>query len=500
MASSTSYLLLPLPHLLALLLVLYANPAVSCFNSIFSFGDSLADTGNFVSYAKGTNIGRLPYGETYFHRPTGRFSDGRIIIDFIAQRLGLPLVPPSLAGPGGQGFRQGANFAVGGATALANDFFRAKGLNVTWTDYSLGVQIEQFRHLLPSLCSSDSECHDFLNNTLFLMGEIGGNDYNHPFFQGRTVEEITTYVPNVISAISSAIKVLIDLGVKTLVVPGNFPIGCVPVYLGLFQNSSKGDYDPQTGCINWLNKFSEYHNLQLTTELEKLHQLYPDATIIYANYYEALLNIVRSPQKFGIEVTEAACCGSGKLSNPPVFCGDPGAPLCSDPSKYISWDGTHLTEAAYKIIADGLLDGPYATPPITGARSGLLLIHHEEAQKGSTAQTTSNEVTQTPSTPIVLNPTVPFVTIPPGGLVGPTTTLNIGMDYWGGSASVSAVRGKVPSAPSGAPFVPSRLAGSRDKVPPDPSIQDERELKRQKRKQSNRESARRSRLRNQYCL
>ena len=154
----------------------------------------------------------------------------------------------------------------------------------------------------------------------------------------------------------------------------------------------------------------------------------------------------------------------------------------------------------------------------------MLLIHHEEAQKGSTAQTTSNEVTQTPSTPIVLNPTVPFVTIPPGGLVGPTTTLNIGMDYWGGSASVSAVRGKVPSAPSGAPFVPSRLAGSRDKVPPDPSIQvassgtalslsyfsflrliylfsfqskDERELKRQKRKQSNRESARRSRLRKQ---
>ena len=39
------------------------------------------------------------------------------------------------------------------------------------------------------------------------MGEIGGNDYNFPFFQGRTVGEITTYVPNVISAISSAIKV-----------------------------------------------------------------------------------------------------------------------------------------------------------------------------------------------------------------------------------------------------------------------------------------------------
>ncbi|XP_038983030.1 bZIP transcription factor 1-B-like isoform X2 [Phoenix dactylifera] len=121
----------------------------------------------------------------------------------------------------------------------------------------------------------------------------------------------------------------------------------------------------------------------------------------------------------------------------------------------------------------------------------------EEAQKGSTARTTSNEVTHTPSTPIVSNPTVPFVTIPPGGLAGPTTTLNIGMDYWGGSASISALRGKVPAAPSMAPLVPSGLAGSQNSVPPDPSMQDERELKRQKRKQSNRESARRSRLRKQ---
>ncbi|XP_008777733.2 GDSL esterase/lipase At1g28600-like [Phoenix dactylifera] len=372
-SSSTSSLLFPPPHLLALLLILYANPAVSCFNSIFSFGDSLADTGNFLSYAgaNASNVGRLPYGETYFHRPTGRFSDGRITLDFIAQRLGLPLLPPYLAGPGEHDFGQGANFAVGGATALANDFFRAKGLNVTWTEYSLGIQIEWFKQLLPSLCSLDSGCHDFLNNTLFLMGEIGGNDYNDPFIQGRTVEEVTTYVPIVISAISSSIKVLIDLGAKTLVVPGNFPIGCVPLYLALFQNSSKGDYDPQTGCINWLNKFSEYHNHLLMDELNKLRQLHPDATIIYANYYEALLSMVRSPGQYGIEVTEAACCGpSGPVNvTSPVLCGDPAATVCSDPSKYISWDGVHLTEAAYGNIARGLLEGPYATPPIARACS-----------------------------------------------------------------------------------------------------------------------------------
>jgi hypothetical protein len=39
------------------------------------------------------------------------------------------------------------------------------------------------------------------------MGEIGGNDYNYPFFLHRSIEEIWTYVPLVIKAIASAINV-----------------------------------------------------------------------------------------------------------------------------------------------------------------------------------------------------------------------------------------------------------------------------------------------------
>lgn len=48
---------------------------------------------------------------------------------------------------------------------------------------------------------------DVLNSSLILMGEIGGNDYNQPFFQGIKVDEIRPFVPSVISAISSGINV-----------------------------------------------------------------------------------------------------------------------------------------------------------------------------------------------------------------------------------------------------------------------------------------------------
>ncbi|KAI7742563.1 hypothetical protein M8C21_009329 [Ambrosia artemisiifolia] len=75
---------------------------------------------------------------------------------------------------------------------------------------------------------------------------------------------------------------------------------------------------------------------------------------------------------------------------------------------------------------------------------------------------------------------------------GPTN-LNIGMEYWNGTHQ-SAMGGKVTSAPVAGGMV---TTGSRDNMQSQLWIQDERELKRQRRKQSNRESARRSRLRKQ---
>jgi hypothetical protein len=42
---------------------------------------------------------------------------------------------------------------------------------------------------------------------LFLVGEIGGNDYNQALFQGRSVDEVRTYVPDVVAGISASLVV-----------------------------------------------------------------------------------------------------------------------------------------------------------------------------------------------------------------------------------------------------------------------------------------------------
>lgn len=47
-----------------------------------------------------------------------------------------------------------------------------------------------------------------MSKSIFIMGEIGGNDYNQPFFQNQSfINEIKPLVPKVISKIENAIKV-----------------------------------------------------------------------------------------------------------------------------------------------------------------------------------------------------------------------------------------------------------------------------------------------------
>jgi hypothetical protein len=51
------------------------------------------------------------------------------------------------------------------------------------------------------------DCAKKLEQALFLVGEIGGNDYNYAFFQGTSLKEATNYVPQVVQAIIDAAKV-----------------------------------------------------------------------------------------------------------------------------------------------------------------------------------------------------------------------------------------------------------------------------------------------------
>jgi hypothetical protein len=57
--------------------------------SLFIFGDSLFDAGNnnYINTTTDFQANFGPYGDTFFKYPTGRFSNGRLIQDFIGKIL-----------------------------------------------------------------------------------------------------------------------------------------------------------------------------------------------------------------------------------------------------------------------------------------------------------------------------------------------------------------------------------------------------------------------------
>ncbi|KAF9616492.1 hypothetical protein IFM89_029789 [Coptis chinensis] len=62
------------------------------FKAIFNFGDSNSETGGFWAVFPAQSA---PYGMTYFKKPSGRATDGRLIIDFLgSETQGRPAGHP----------------------------------------------------------------------------------------------------------------------------------------------------------------------------------------------------------------------------------------------------------------------------------------------------------------------------------------------------------------------------------------------------------------------
>ncbi|XP_010251983.1 PREDICTED: acetylajmalan esterase-like [Nelumbo nucifera] len=355
--------------LLSLILIIYSfflssftsasQHKICPFDAVYQFGDSLSDTGNSIRSSFGVNssASRLPYGETYFRRPTGRWSDGLLAIDYINLALGLPLLNPYLER--NASFSHGVNFAVAGSTALNNTFFMKRNLFVSPGNIPLSVQLNWFKTHLKSTCRTLSGyCSKRLTRALVFMGEIGTNDYFYSF-GGKPIEETRTYVPYVVRAIKEGVREVVRAGAVNVIVPGIPPIGCVPTSLTFFQSNDTRSYDDM-GCLKDLNEFAMYHNTHLHLALKDLRREYPQAAILYADFYAVSLSIIRRAMALGFkkDVLLKACCGVGgdynfSLDRP---CGSPGVPVCSKPAQYLSWDGTHLTQEANKKLADWMID------------------------------------------------------------------------------------------------------------------------------------------------
>ncbi|KAL7603956.1 hypothetical protein Lser_V15G17342 [Lactuca serriola] len=344
-----------------------ANPTQRPFKKIYAFGDSYTDTGNTAS-ASGPNaftyVSNLPYGRTFFHHPTNRYSDGRLVIDFVAESLSLPYLPPYRHRKADTSF--GVNYAVAGSTAIPHEFFVKNNLTLNIQPQSLQSELAWFNKDLEgqkckSAKSTPRECKEVFDDALIWVGEIGANDYAYTVgssVQSKTIQELS------IRSVNGFLEALLKKGAKYMVVEGLPTTGCLTLSMAYAPESDRDDM----GCVGSLNKQSYNHNTILQTKIQDLRKKYPEAVIIYADYWNAYRNVIKNASKLGFTELYKVCCGSNGNGAPydfdlSVTCGSQSSSSCQEPSKYINWDGVHLTEAMYKAVFDLYVNEGLTHPP-----------------------------------------------------------------------------------------------------------------------------------------
>ncbi|CAA0824529.1 GDSL esterase/lipase [Striga hermonthica] len=300
------------------------------FPAIYNFGDSNSDTGAISAAFWPTPP---PYGLSYFGKPAGRNSDGRLIIDFIAEHLGLPYLSPYLDSIG-MNFKHGANFATAGSTIrMQNETIFENGLS----PFSLDVQTVQ-----------------------------------HYQFKIRT-SELYNQGDDPIRAQNPADK-------NKLPIPQEFSKALYTFDIG--QNDISSGFRKLTvpqlrdSIPDIINRFSA--SVTLKDRIGSLRAELPHAAITYVNIYSAKYRLIKNASLYGFNDPFKICCGHHE-NNVHVWCGQRvtinGTDLigdsCGSPESCISWDGVHYSQAANQWIANQILNGSFSEPPIPISRACL---------------------------------------------------------------------------------------------------------------------------------
>ncbi|GKV09711.1 hypothetical protein SLEP1_g21168 [Rubroshorea leprosula] len=312
--------------------------------AFFIFGDSFMDAGN-NNYINTTTLDQAnfwPYGETYFKSPTGRFSDGRLIPDFIAKYAKLPLIPPFLQ-PGFRHFYNGVNFASAGAGALVETF---QGDVI-----DLKTQLRYFKKVESWLRKKlgNDEGKLTISKAVYLVS-IGSNDYMSPFLTHSTslnTYTVSTFVGMVIGNLTSVIKEIYKSGGRKFAFVNLPDLGCLPA-LRLIESRRKGS------CLREASLLARLHNKALSNLLYGLERGLKGFKYSLFDFNANLKQRMLHPSKYGFKEGEAACCGTGQFRG--VYsCGGKRIvkefQLCQNPNDYVFWDSFYLTEKAYWQLA-----------------------------------------------------------------------------------------------------------------------------------------------------
>lgn len=268
------------------------------FSDIYVFGDSLSDTGNTRSQVPLGSFG--PIAALAGYGPNGRFSNGPVWHEYLADALGMPRATNSTGG--------GNNFAYGGAR-VDNAGGVSAGLLTQNTQY--------FNN--QGATGSDPDA-------LFIAW-AGGNDMRDLVGNADPLEAINTQLDSWFGMLGG----LLDSGVKTLLVPNLPDLGKIPEFRA--GPSSLSGTEVSTA---W--------NQGLKQGLDELNQT-TDADIFYFDVFGLFNDLLTEPDVFGFTNTTEEC----KSLSGGFFVSERS---CANPADYVFWDEIHPSTATHSYLGN----------------------------------------------------------------------------------------------------------------------------------------------------
>lgn len=285
----------------ALTLIVVQGAVASTYSAIIVFGDSLSDTGN-INAATG---GASP-GAAYFQ---GRFSNGPLWIDRIANTQGIQ-VRPSLLG--------GTNYAYGGARVTSN--VPAGSFSIP----SLPNQLQQYLARVNGRADPQA--------LYVIFG--GGNDQ----FATLTNPALAATLPGDFSrAIVGMLDSLVRAGARNVLLFNAPNVGRTPFVASLGPVASQGA-SVLGQQLNGALKIALFFSVSA-------RRLNLDVVDLYDTLSLGALDTgsPNTPGNGGLGFTNITSPCLNTLVNPPT--------VCADPTRSFFWDGVHPTVFGHSFIA-----------------------------------------------------------------------------------------------------------------------------------------------------
>lgn len=303
---------------------------------LFVFGDSYADTGNIGKTA--ANSWKVPYGITFPGKPAGRFSDGRVLTDYLARFVGIKSpIPYRWRNLGAKHLRYGMNFAFGGTGVF--DTLVALPNMTTQVDF------------LQELLSNKVYTWPDLQSSVALVS-IAGNDYGAYLARGGSSQTLQSFILLVVDQLVVNLKRLHGMGMKKVAVTSLEPLGCLP------QTTVSSSFQE---CNGTQNTAVTFHNLLLSQAVTKLNNETKDSPFVILDLYASFMSVFEN---------KADHLGSSKFENPlkpccmgissEYSCGsvdESGAKkytICDDPESAFFWDTVHPTQQGWNAVYSAL--------------------------------------------------------------------------------------------------------------------------------------------------